>query len=181
MSTLNSIALAAMLALSVGCVSIVSDDGAKDYGPAKVELKTFAGTYNNQAFYATPPNAIGLMGEDTLGGILRGTKFGGDVRIQVTNSRDIIITSSEPDSHVGMIRYKEGVDFHFENHTLRFPLERAFGSDDSPVIGFASKEMKWLIDEKGRLVVITRACGAGLVTIIPMIAVGHTVAVFERK
>ena len=172
-----------MIVFSVcnGCVSVINDSTIGSYEPAKVRLRDYAGTYMDEAVYSTPANMMGLIGDTTLGGLLMGRKFGGDVNIRVTKAREIVVTCDVGDHDYGPIHYTEGEDFEFVDHSIVFSPNRDFGTADAPAIGYASSKMRWLIDKEGRLVTIKGAGGAGMVTVVPMAVWGKTVAVFERR
>ena len=166
--------------LLAGCVAYVHDEKVDRLKPAPVQLSQFAGTYVDEASYHTPPNKMGLMGHTTLGGAIRSLQFGANVLIEVDSSGNISVSAPGSKYNPGVIYYAKGKDFDFVDHRIVFKSEGRFGSHDSPGIGGYKKQMQWMLDEAGRLVVVSSSKGGGLVGVIPVAVGGSTLGIFDR-
>jgi hypothetical protein len=163
-----------------GCIGYVHDDKIDSLKAAPVPLSAFAGVYLDHARYYTPPNATGLMGHATLGSAIRGIQFGADVVIAIDSAGDISVSAPGSTINPGVLHYANGRDFEFVDHRIIFKADGQFGSHDSPGIGGYKKQMQWMLDDDGRLVVVSASKGGGLMGIVPVAVGGSTLAIFDR-
>lgn len=168
-----------ILALLQGCILYRHDKKTESLSPAKAALADFAGTYKDQAVYHTPPNKLGLMGHPRLSGVMGGIMPGTVVNIAIASNGDLVVTSDQPRSI--KLTFVRGKDYEFTDHRIVFHSSAKLESRDSPGVTYFKGAMQWLLDEEGRLNVLTSSKGVGMVTIIPAAALGGTLlSIFER-
>jgi hypothetical protein len=163
-----------------GCVLYRHDSTLKDVKPTAVSLSDFAGTYSDAANYHTPPNMLGLEGDETLGGAITGMYFNSDVQLVITNEGDILVKAQGKVGGPISIQYVKGRDFDFNEHEVVFSDHRQTGASEV-AIGTVKTSMTWMLNDARNLVVIQRSSGGGLVGgVVPVISSGTTFSIFGR-
>jgi hypothetical protein len=157
-----------------GCVQHVRDDRIAELRPAKAELHSFAGTYKEKARYHTSG------GYEILGEAIGHGEFGSDVVVSFESNGDLLVRAINPKwPEMEPFRAKQGVDFSFEKNWIVFRKKRTTGAE-SGGIGTMSTLMKWMLDDSGRLVVVSATDGGGVFLVVPVISSIATVATFDR-
>jgi hypothetical protein len=165
--------------LQGGCIAYVHDKKSESLVPAKVALADFAGSYREQALYHTPANKLGLMGHARLSSAIGGILSTSVVNIAVSPNGDIVVTSDRPGTV--KLTFVQGRDYEFVANRIVFRFKGKLDSHDSPGVAVWKRHMQWLLDDSGRLHVLTSSKGIGMLTIIPAAALGGTaLSIFER-
>jgi hypothetical protein len=168
-----------LVGLLQGCVLYRHDKKTESLLPANVPLADFAGTYKDQAVYHTAANKLGLMGHPRLSGVLGGIIPGTVTSIAIAPNGDLVVSSDQPRSV--KLTFVRGKDYEFKDHRIVFHSAAQLASRDSPGVTWFRGSMQWLLDDAGRLNVLTSSKGLGMVTIIPAAALGGTLlSIFER-
>jgi hypothetical protein len=176
----TALMICAVAGLLSGCVIYTHDSRIKRLQPANAELNNFAGTFSNPASYFTPPNVIGLEGNETLGGALGGTGYESNVQIEITSTGDIVVKSDHGRFPLAPLHYVNGKDFEFKNHSVVFSRKNQLGGGDSPGFIVGRGSMTWMLDNSGSLVVISGGSAVGLFTIIPFVGSASILSIFPR-
>jgi hypothetical protein len=182
---------AVILTLScTGCVVWIHDGRIASLHSRAASLDDFAGTFCAKAEYYTPPNLMGLEGDDRFPDIIFMCGYGGrhTMSVETTSQFTVsIVTNNNIEIRWGMdglasapTVFRAGSDFTFRDSRIVFAQKFLGGSNDSPAIGLCWTRMEWRLDPKGNLVVIRNGGGGGLMTVIPMGVYGKTMSTFSR-
>lgn len=177
----------ATLLFCSGCVACIHDSHIGLLKSQATCLNDFAGSYLCKTDRYTAPNWMGLEGNssfpDAVSVYCRKGLFDNDLHassftINVTTGKDIEIRFGNDGGRPSPLVFRNGTDFEFRSGRVLFREKCSGDVGLGVVIGCTS--MEWRLDSRGSIVLISGGGGAGLVTIIPAIVDGATMAVFER-
>ena len=165
-----------------GCV--MNDSRVRTIRLSATNVEAFTGTYSNQASYRSESSFLGLYNTERLDQHLDPNAVQGNASaVVISVAGDTVIADVFSSNRVVKAhRFLMGKDCSFQEGYLVFRSDtKAAGGGDSPTLGAVVRQkMRWTLDSKQNLVVVTRTAGAGTIGIFPVGMATKWMAVFPR-
>ena len=169
------------MAVLTSCAVFLFDESVDSVEKTSKVLVDFNGCYENKAQYYSK-NSAGVSTSSIFDETSVSSKGSAEyIRISVVQGQNLKIDGFKSGCKMYEKIYVMGKNFHFEDgEIILTDLSDYAGDPGNQGIGIGGNKIKWIINENNDLVVINKGGGVGLAFIVPVVAAGKAMSVYNR-